>query len=92
MYTLLTFVLTFCSLSAHILQVLLLHSSAHNPTGVDPTPAQWDEISSICLKRSLVPILDTAYQVWSFSHLSHGPLIVSLISHFFAEKKSLSDF
>jgi aspartate/tyrosine/aromatic aminotransferase len=42
--------------------VILMHSSAHNPTGVDPSPAQWDEIAEICRVRSLVPILDTAYQ------------------------------
>ncbi len=42
--------------------VVLMHSSAHNPTGVDPSPTQWDEIAEICRTRSLVPILDTAYQ------------------------------
>ena len=42
--------------------VILMHSSAHNPTGVDPSPSQWDKIAEICLARSLVPILDTAYQ------------------------------
>ena len=39
------------------------HSSAHNPTGVDPSQPQWDEIAQLCLDRELLPILDTAYQV-----------------------------
>lgn len=27
--------------------VVLLHACAHNPTGVDPTPAQWQELSEL---------------------------------------------
>ena len=27
---------------------ILLHACAHNPTGVDPTPEQWNEISQVC--------------------------------------------
>ena len=26
---------------------ILLHACAHNPTGVDPTAEQWDEISQV---------------------------------------------
>ena len=26
--------------------VILLHACAHNPTGVDPTPEQWKEMSA----------------------------------------------
>jgi aspartate aminotransferase len=42
--------------------VVLLHAAAHNPTGVDPTQAQWDELAEIFAKQSLVPLFDTAYQ------------------------------
>lgn len=42
--------------------IVLLHACAHNPTGVDPTPQQWQEISQICSKRSLFPFFDMAYQ------------------------------
>ena len=28
--------------------IVLLHACAHNPTGVDPTPEQWVEISRLC--------------------------------------------
>ncbi|KAF8330362.1 pyridoxal phosphate-dependent transferase [Cantharellus anzutake] len=42
--------------------IVLLHACAHNPTGVDPTPEQWAEISQIVQKRSLFPFFDMAYQ------------------------------
>jgi len=42
--------------------IVVLHACCHNPTGVDPTPAQWDEIVGIVRARGLVPFLDLAYQ------------------------------
>jgi len=42
--------------------IVLLHACAHNPTGVDPTPAQWKEISDIVKERKLFPFFDMAYQ------------------------------
>ena len=42
--------------------IVLLHACCHNPTGADPTPAQWKEIVSICKTRGLVPFIDFAYQ------------------------------
>ncbi|KDQ20317.1 hypothetical protein BOTBODRAFT_27738 [Botryobasidium botryosum FD-172 SS1] len=42
--------------------IVLLHACAHNPTGVDPTPEQWAEISDICKERGLFPFFDMAYQ------------------------------
>jgi aspartate/tyrosine/aromatic aminotransferase len=42
--------------------VVLLHACCHNPTGVDPTPAQWKEIASIVHERMLLPLVDFAYQ------------------------------
>lgn len=41
---------------------MLLHACAHNPTGVDPTPAQWKEISHIVKEKRLFPFFDMAYQ------------------------------
>jgi aspartate aminotransferase len=45
--------------------VVLLHACAHNPTGVDPTPEQWKEISSVMKDKQLFPFFDMAYQVCS---------------------------
>jgi aromatic-amino-acid transaminase len=42
--------------------VVLLHACCHNPTGVDPTSAQWDEVLRVVRARGLVPFLDIAYQ------------------------------
>ncbi len=41
---------------------VLLHGCCHNPTGVDYTPAQWDEIAPLLVERNVLPILDLAYQ------------------------------
>ena len=42
--------------------IVLLHASAHYPTGVDPTPAQWREISDLVKAKKLFPFFDMAYQ------------------------------
>lgn len=42
--------------------VVLLHACAHNPTGVDPKPEQWKEISKVMKKKNLFPFFDMAYQ------------------------------
>lgn len=40
---------------------VLLHMCCHNPTGVDATPEQWDQIVEIVVRRQLLPVLDLAY-------------------------------
>jgi len=42
--------------------MILLHACAHNPTGVDPKPEQWAEISDVIKKRNLFVFFDMAYQ------------------------------
>ncbi len=41
---------------------ILLHGCCHNPTGIDYSPAQWDEIAPLVAEAKLLPILDLAYQ------------------------------
>ena len=41
---------------------VLLHGCCHNPTGIDYTPAQWDEIAPLLAEKKLLPLLDLAYQ------------------------------
>ncbi|MEN7537848.1 amino acid aminotransferase [Aurantiacibacter flavus] len=41
---------------------VLLHGCCHNPTGIDYTPAQWDEIVDLLVEREILPIVDLAYQ------------------------------
>ena len=42
--------------------VVLLHACCHNPTGVDPTHAQWQRLVPVLRERQLLPYLDIAYQ------------------------------
>ncbi|AXF21182.1 aromatic amino acid aminotransferase [Burkholderia pyrrocinia] len=42
--------------------VVVLHACCHNPTGVDLTDAQWQQIVDVVKARNLVPFLDMAYQ------------------------------
>lgn len=41
---------------------ILLHGCCHNPTGIDYSHAQWDEIAGLLADKKLLPILDLAYQ------------------------------
>lgn len=40
---------------------VLLHACAHNPTGVDPSHAQWKKIVDLVRERHLLALMDTAY-------------------------------
>jgi aromatic-amino-acid transaminase len=42
--------------------VVLLHACCHNPTGVDLTRAQWDQLIPVLRERELLAYLDLAYQ------------------------------
>lgn len=42
--------------------VVLLHGCCHNPTGMDPTPEQWERIAETLAQRKVVALLDFAYQ------------------------------
>ncbi len=42
--------------------LVLLHACCHNPTGVDLTRAQWQQLIPVLKSRELLPYLDLAYQ------------------------------
>ncbi|KAK9148759.1 hypothetical protein Scep_007516 [Stephania cephalantha] len=42
--------------------IVLLHACAHNPTGVDPTLDQWNQIRQLMRSKGLLPFFDSAYQ------------------------------
>ncbi|WVQ72735.1 hypothetical protein IAR50_002295 [Cryptococcus sp. DSM 104548] len=42
--------------------IILLHACAHNPTGIDPTEAQWKELSTLLKSKNHFPFFDMAYQ------------------------------
>ena len=41
--------------------VICLHACCHNPTGADPSAAQWKQIADAVYDRGLLPFLDFAY-------------------------------
>ena len=45
---------------------LLLHGCCHNPTGIDYTNEQWDEIADLLAGSDVLPIIDLAYQGLGF--------------------------
>lgn len=42
--------------------VILLHACCHNPTGMDLTAEEWEEVLEIIQQRKLFPLVDMAYQ------------------------------
>ncbi len=42
--------------------VVLLHGCCHNPTGIDPTAEQWEQIAVFLKEHKLLPFIDFAYQ------------------------------
>ncbi|MCT7941822.1 amino acid aminotransferase [Shewanella holmiensis] len=42
--------------------VVLLHACCHNPSGMDLTTEQWDEVISVTAKQGFTPLIDMAYQ------------------------------
>lgn len=41
---------------------IVLHPSAHNPTGFDLSEEQWVRVAEVMKKNSLIPFFDSAYQ------------------------------
>ncbi|AUI86024.1 aromatic amino acid aminotransferase [Vibrio azureus] len=42
--------------------ILLLHGCCHNPTGIDPTPEEWETLAKLAAEKKLLPLFDFAYQ------------------------------
>ncbi|EXJ54569.1 aspartate aminotransferase [Cladophialophora yegresii CBS 114405] len=42
--------------------IVLLHACAHNPTGIDPTQEQWQQIARVMKDKNHYPFFDMAYQ------------------------------
>jgi aromatic-amino-acid transaminase len=42
--------------------VVLLHGCCHNPTGANPTAAEWDAIAALLEAKGALPLIDLAYQ------------------------------
>ena len=42
--------------------IILLHACCHNPSGIDPTVEQWEQIAQVINEKKLLPLMDFAYQ------------------------------
>ncbi|MHA6964230.1 aromatic amino acid aminotransferase [Zobellella denitrificans] len=42
--------------------VVLLHGCCHNPTGIDPTAEQWQQLARLSAEKGWLPLFDFAYQ------------------------------
>lgn len=56
--------------------VILLHACAHNPTGVDPTPEQWEKVAEIMLQKKHFAFFDCAYQGFASGDLDRDAAAV----------------
>merc|ERR1712217_727004 len=50
-------------------ECIMLHSVAHNPTGVDPSEEQWKKIIAKVQEKKLIPLVDNAYQGYASGDL-----------------------
>ena len=55
--------------------IVVLHACCHNPTGVDPSPEQWERILEVVRSRGHVPYLDIAYQGFGGSVDADGSVV-----------------
>ncbi len=65
--------------------IIVLHACCHNPSGVDLTTQQWDQVIEVIGRQQLIPFLDLAYQGFSRSIEEDG----AVIRRFVAEGKRL---
>lgn len=57
---------------------VLLHGCAHNPTGIDPTPEQWEKIADVIQEKNHIPFFDVAYQGFATGSLDEDAYSVRL--------------
>lgn len=64
--------------------IIVFHTCAHNPTGVDPTEEEWEKIADLCITKHFIPFFDTAYQGFASGDLERDSFSVRLF-----EKKGI---
>lgn len=60
--------------------MVLLHTCAHNPTGVDPSLEQWMAIRDVVEQKGLIAFFDNAYQGFTSGNLEEDAAAVRLFS------------
>ncbi|PVI01525.1 aspartate aminotransferase [Periconia macrospinosa] len=62
--------------------VILLHACAHNPTGIDPSPAQWKQLASVMAERHHFAFFDSAYQGFASGSLDRDAAAIRLFASY----------
>ena len=60
--------------------IVLFHVCAHNPTGVDPTPAQWKQILELVQRKQHFVTFDSAYQGFASGDLAKDAYSLNLFT------------
>jgi aspartate aminotransferase len=66
----------------------LLHACAHNPTGVDPTPEQWEKIADLFIQKKHFAFFDCAYQGFASGDLDKDASAVCV----YLSSQTLTDY
>lgn len=78
--------------------IVLLHPCCHNPTGVDLTHQQWDQVIELVKNRRLIPFFDMAYQgygegmaedAYVIKEIAKQPEVIAFVSNSFSKVFSL---
>ncbi|KAG9679104.1 aromatic-amino-acid aminotransferase, partial [Aureobasidium melanogenum] len=56
--------------------IFIVHACAHNPTGCDPSKAQWHELGQIMKRRNLFPLFDAAYLGFNSGNLDEDAFAI----------------
>jgi aspartate aminotransferase len=54
--------------------VVVLHLCAHNPTGADPSPEQWEKLAELTIQKNFNIIFDSAYQGYASGSLDRDAI------------------
>ncbi|CCH59750.1 hypothetical protein TBLA_0B09330 [Henningerozyma blattae CBS 6284] len=58
--------------------VFVLHACAHNPTGMDPTPEEWEQVLDAMAKYHHIALFDSAYQGFASGDLDRDAKAIRL--------------
>lgn len=75
--------------------VIILHACCHNPTGYDLDHNQWAEVIDVVSSKSLIPVIDMAYQGFSESLEEDGWVVrafANKIDNFFVANSFSKSF
>ncbi|KAJ1869249.1 Aspartate aminotransferase, cytoplasmic [Coemansia sp. RSA 990] len=61
-------------------QIIVLHACAHNPTGIDPTKEQWEQIADVMAEQGHFPFFDCAYQGFATGSVDDDAFAIRLFA------------